>query len=341
MINFKQFKIKDFLELDLRWKLKRIGKHLGINIYPNIFEWKGIKGLYSKFIFFLLFQSLASKKRKFVLEEIQRITKKRNYKKKFLISPPSSGSNYLRGILSSYCELYYNIGNGVPKFNSLTNTWIYSFTPIKHDTLFHQLSRQIIKEQFRDNFLSDEEFYQKMIIFSRYPFIACDLFKFQNENKVILIREPYDWIVSRYTQFEKNNFFKEGEINKKLIRDELNRLNKFLFYWKNNLRKNKDNYIIVKFEELVKESKEYIIKILNFLEYDVKNEDIIDKSIKINSKEFILKNLGVNFTGTRFKDKDAKKINSEKIKQYTEEIIKNLNIKQNYLDLIELNNSKI
>jgi len=107
--------------------------------------------------------------------------KKNKFKKKFLISPLSSGSNSLRGILSSYCELYYKIGNGIPKFNSLTNTWLYSFTPVKHDTLFHQLSHQIVKEKFRDNFLSDYEFYQRLIIFSRYPFLGCDLFKFHNE----------------------------------------------------------------------------------------------------------------------------------------------------------------
>ena len=61
MINFKHFRIKNFLKLDFRWKLKRIGKHLGINIYPTLFELKGFKGLYNDTN--LLFRSIAMKKK--------------------------------------------------------------------------------------------------------------------------------------------------------------------------------------------------------------------------------------------------------------------------------------
>tara|TARA_B100000941_G_C28459072_1_gene529651 strand:+ start:291 stop:1307 length:1017 start_codon:yes stop_codon:yes gene_type:complete len=335
MINFKHFKLKNFLELDLRWKLKRIGKHLGINIYPSFFKWQGLVGIYNKFILNMVFRSLASERKKKIFSEIQRITQNKVYKKNFLVSPPSSGSNYLRGVLSSYCEIYYKIGNGIPKFNSLTNKWIYSFSPIKQDTLFHQLNLQIVKEKFRDKFISDDEFHKRMIIFSRYPFIQSDLFKFEFEKKIILIREPFDWITSRYTQFEKNNFYEEGKINKKLIEDELGRLNNFIIFWKNKL-KDENNFIILKFEEIVKEPNNYIKKVLSFFDYDDKSQEIIDRSIEINSKEFALKNLGVTFTGTRFKDPDIKKKNSEKIKIFTEEIMKNLDIKKNYLDLINL-----
>ena len=339
MINLKYFKLKRFLQLDLRWKLKRIGKHLGLNIYPTFFKWRGLAGLYNKLIFNMVFKSLISEKKKLIFEEIQRITQNGPNKKKFLVSPPSSGSNYLRGIFSSYCEIYYKIGNGIPVFNSLTNRWVYSFSPIKRDTLFHQLNLQIAKEEFRDKFLSDDEFQKKMIIFTRYPFIECDLFKFEFEKKIILIREPYDWITSRYTQFEKNNFYEEGKINKKLIRDELGRLNDFIIFWKNFLKEKekKENFIIIRFEEIVNKPKDYVMKILSFFDYDVDNKEIIERSIEVNSKEFALKNLGVNFTGTRFKNPDIKKKNSEKIKIYAEEVMTELNIKQNYLDFIKLN----
>ena len=63
MINFKHFRIKNFLKLDFRWKLKRIGKHLGINIYPTLFELKGFKGLYNKLIMNLLLDRLLMKKK--------------------------------------------------------------------------------------------------------------------------------------------------------------------------------------------------------------------------------------------------------------------------------------
>lgn len=335
MINFKKFNFKNFKRLDLRWKLKRIGKHLGLNIYPKFFIWKGLKGLYSKFIFNIIFFSLALKKKNQIFEEIISITE--NYSdKNFLISPPSSGSNYLRGILSSYCEIYFKIGNGVPKFDSLTNKWVYSFTPVKRDTLFHQINHQRIKEEFREKFLSDDEFKKKMIVFSRYPFIECDLFKIENNKKVILIREPFSWIVSRYTQFEKNLFYKEGELNLKLINDELYKLNKFIKYWINQIKIKNDKFIILKFEELVNDPNTNVLKILNFYNYDTKDLQIIEKSIHINSKEFALKNLDVKFVGTRFTDPIIAEKKSEKIKDYCNEEIIRLNLMNNYNELISI-----
>lgn len=334
MINLKKFRLRNFLQLDLRWKLMRASKHFGINIYPKFFNWKGYAGLYNKFILHIVFKSLTSEKKKIIFEEIERISKKTKKKKNFLISPPASGTNYLRGVISSYCELYYKIGNGIPKYNSLTNKWIFSFSPFRRDTLFHQLNAQVIKEKFRDKFISDEEFQDRMIIFSRHPFINCDLFKFELEKKIILIREPIDWITSRYTQFEKNNFYEEGKINKKLIKDELNRLNEFILFWKNYIYLKPENLIIFKYEELVKEPKKNIIKILKFFNYDINHNDIIDKSIEINSKEFTLSNLGVNFTGTRFKDVETKKKNYHKISHFVEQIIRDTNLMKNYDQLI-------
>ena len=107
------------------------------------------------------------------------------------------------------------------------------------------------------------------------------------------------------------------------------------------LRNNND---LKRFDKLIKYAKKNKSIVACLIEQGILEKNSkkkIENDFYKLDKEFILKNLGVNFTGTRFKDKDAKKINSEKIKQYTEEIIKNLNIKQNYLDLIELNNSKI
>ena len=336
MLNLKYFKIKNFIKLDLRWKLKRIGKHIGIDLYPKLFRWYGFRGLYSKFIFNLVFFSLAFKKKNEIYEEIVRISKKTNVEKNFLISPPSSGSNYLRGILSSFIEIYYNIGNGIPKFNSLTNEWIYSISPVKRDTLFHHINNQNLKEKFRDKFLSDHEFSRKMIIFSRYPFITCDLFRIKNNKKIILIREPIDWIVSRYTQFEKNIFYKEGEINKKLIDHELYKLNKFLLYWLKNLKENDNNFLIVKFEELVKNPMEKIVQIFKFYDYDTKNHDLVKRSIEVNSKEFALTNLNVKFVGTRFKDPKIKTKNHIKIKDYCYEVINSLELDKNYSEILRL-----
>ena len=218
----------------------------------------------------------------------------------------------------------------------MTNKFIFSFSPIKVDTVFHQLANQKIKEKFREKFLSDDEFHKKMIIFSRYPFIQSDLFKFEFEKKVILIREPYDWITSRYTQFEKNRFYEEGKINKKLIVDELRRLNKFIIFWKNYIKEKKGNFLVIRFEEMIKDPNSCVLKVFSFFDYDISNRKIIDRSLEVNSKEFVIKDLGVNFTGTRFKDPNQKKKNSDKIKLFTEETMKNLDIRNNYKDLINI-----
>ena len=48
-------KIKNFINSDIRWKLRKIGKPLNINIYPIFFYKNGIKSIYSKIVFNLLF----------------------------------------------------------------------------------------------------------------------------------------------------------------------------------------------------------------------------------------------------------------------------------------------
>ena len=58
---------------------------------------------------------------------------------------------------------------------------------------------------------------------------------------------------------------------------------------------------------MIKDPNSCVLKVLNFFDYDVSDHKIIDRSIEINSKEFVLKDLGVNFTGTRFKEKPKKK----------------------------------
>ena len=236
MINLKKFNLKNFINLDIRWKLKRLSKHTGINFYPNFFKWNGIKGIYAKFIFNLVYREHVKIKKKKIYDEIINIVSF-DQGLNFLVSPPSSGSTYLRGIFSSFFEINYKIGNGIPKYDSLTNRWIYSASPIIKDTLFDQISWEKIKEKNREKFISDEEFKKKMIIFSRHPMSQNDLFSFENSKIVILLREPFDWLVSRYTQFEKNIFYEEGQINKKLIIDELGKLNNFILYWSNFIKK--------------------------------------------------------------------------------------------------------
>ena len=116
----------------------------------------------------------------------------------------------------------------------------------------------------------------------------------------------------------------------------MGRLNKFIVFWKNNILEKKGSFLIIKFEEVIKDPKNCVLKVLSFFDYDVNNHKIIDRSLEINSKEFVLKDHGVNFTGTRIKDPNQKINYYVKIKLFTEETMKNLNIMNNYRDLINI-----
>ena len=48
-------KIKNFLKLDIRWKLIRLSKKIHINLYPKEFKVIGIHKWYTKIIFNLIF----------------------------------------------------------------------------------------------------------------------------------------------------------------------------------------------------------------------------------------------------------------------------------------------
>ena len=87
---------------------------------------------------------------------------------------------------------------------------------------------------------------------------------------------------------------------------------------------------------MIKDPNSCVLKVFSFFDYDISNRKIIDRSLEVNSKEFVIKDLGVNFTGTRFKDPNQKKKNSDKIKLFTEETMKNLDIRNNYKDLINI-----
>ena len=100
-------------------------------------------------------------------------------------------------------------------------------------------------------------------------------------------------------------------------------------------KKNKKNLLIIKFKDLVENPRSKILEIFKFYDFNGNpSPDIINRSIEINSKEFTLKNLEVDFKGTRFKNPEDKKVNSQKIKNFSQEIIDNKEILKNYNQLI-------
>ena len=115
-------KIKNFLKnYDIRWKFLIIGKYLGVRLYPAYFNLRGLKSILFKIFFNLIINEKIKKKKKQFLKEIYEIIElKGNQKANFLISSPSSGGNFIRYLLSSYFEIKFNTGNGIPKFDNQT-----------------------------------------------------------------------------------------------------------------------------------------------------------------------------------------------------------------------------
>ena len=63
--------------------------------------------------------------------------------------------------------------------------------------------------------------------------------------------------------------------------------------------------MIIKFEDLVNNSKDNFSNIINFFELEIDN-DKLNKSIYYNSKEFIMSDLKSEFQGTRFTNPEKK-----------------------------------
>ena len=198
-------KINNFFKLDIRWKLKKIGKLINITLYPKYFSQKGIKFIYTKFIFNLIFFSKMMEKRPRIYNNFIKNTANQDKKINSLVSSPGSGSTFVRCMLSSYFELYYKIGNGIPKYNNITNLWVFNDTPIVSGTMWTSVNIDISSKNVPKNdiYYSIKDFEAKKVVFTRYPFSDLDIYKIGNINPVILFREPLDWLLSQYTSVEK------------------------------------------------------------------------------------------------------------------------------------------
>ena len=331
-------KIKNFLKnYDIRWKLIKISNLLRINLYPQKFKFNSIHKLQTKIIFNLIFFSkiLRSKRKnfKFIQDNVEFKSSKIN----FLISTQSSGSNFLRGMINSYFELTNNLGNGIPFYDIGTDRWIYNGSLIFFGDLWKSvnLDRNIKFEQLHDNLKS--EFLAKRIVFSRHPLVNTDLFDLDqdNINPILLIRNPKDWIVSRYIYLENNSYYlnfktSDTEINKKIIQDEFSKLNIFFSYWKKNLN-NKKKYLIIDFDSLVKDPRNLLKKSLEFYNFEQIKDNVLEKSVEYNSQNFVKIFYG-NTNMKRFisTNKEKKLVTQKKINSYIDECLKENSIEEKY-----------
>jgi hypothetical protein len=337
-------KIKNFIKnYDIRWKFLIIGKYLGVRLYPDYFNLRGLKSILFKIFFNLIINEKIKKKKKQFLKEIYEIIElKGNQKANFLISSPSSGGNFIRHLLSSYFEIKFNTGNGIPKFDNQTNKWIFNSSPILSGDLFNFITLERYPLNF--NIIPKEEYIKKKVFLTRYPFrsqkniiLYPTFFKINEMRPIILFREPLEWIISKYCWKENIKFQNTDKIDELYIRHDLDNYDKYLSYWLNYVKNNEsDKYLLIEFKNIINDEKKTFLKILNFLNYELLEEKKIDYILKVNSKEFALENLGTKFMGTRFTDNKKKENVRKKISHFSNGYLEKNNINATYIKLKNL-----
>ncbi len=240
-------------------------------------------------------------------------------------------------MLKSYFELYFKLGNGIPKFDNINNAWIYSSYPIINGDLFNQVDIDYPsnKPDFSIKFYSRKKYFKNSIIFTRYPFTRIDLHKFKLLKFIVLFREPYDWMISYYVHHEKKKFFTKNRINEKIIRHSLLRLKNYYEFWIKFSENNKKKVFFLDYNKLTGKSLKSFTEICKFFHFSVSNKKIISDSVKYNSKKYSLKNIKFKFEGTRFTNKVERKKIQKKISKKVFKEIKLLELDKIYKVLIK------
>ena len=101
-----------------------------------------------------------------------------------------------------------------------------------------------------------------------------------------------------------------------------------------NKENNKD-YLGIEYESLVKESEKNFELILNFFDYDVSNKNLIQDSVKINSKDYTLKYIKADIQGGRFGNVNEKKEVKKKIYSFAKEEIDKYELNDLYKSILD------
>ena len=280
-------KFTKFMNYYLRTKLRKFG------LYPDYFHKTGIKSIYSKLIFFLTFREKMKEIQKINYQKIfgEHCQINKSIKKNFLVSAPSSGSTFARHMFRSYFEIINKVGNGIPKYDSINNQYMFSASPIVHADMHNSIAIKtpitIPEGLYYSNkeFLSDKQFLQTQIIWGRHPLNITDLFDIDDLKPLILIRHPIDQIISVYMKYDNRSEERKKEMDKKLMKAKINQYKKFILYWSNYVAsKSKKDFLVVDYEELTNNTEEIFKKMLNFFNYVI-DDRILKKTIAIHSRE--------------------------------------------------------
>lgn len=262
-----------------------------------------IKNIYIFFLFLKYWISL--------IKKITFLKTKFKYNKlRLIISCPRSGTHILEGAINSYLEKLYNLGDG--KLKDFRGSIYYNIPQ-----QFNFNVKQLLEKKYQNQL---KNFDYRFFIFTHHPIQKSHMLINENIRPIILIRNPVEVIASLtilYLKHRKNFEINETSLNL-LIKNKTQQVVNFYYFWSKELsNKNNKEYIILKFEDLIKNPYQSINKILKFYKVKV-NKKVLRESVNINSKKNILKfykkrnmnkNIYLQFTETskiKFKKKIEK-----------------------------------
>ncbi len=303
MLNKKILKriLNQITTTDIRLKLRFLKNKTGINFYPEIFYKKGLKSLYTRIIFFFLVLEKFYKETRIKYRRVFN-TDFNNVDLKFINSLPRSGTTLLQNIILSERELSNNSGDGIPKYISSSDNFIYN--DLENKT---KIPLNLFEVCYDNPSMYEIRYYNKKVqtydystfYFSHYPISKNDLILNQEKLKqVYLIREPISSSISNLKHvlnFDKFASLKNVNFEKEYIEKKLESIcANYKFYLKHVInQKNNQNIMIVKFENLINTTNETIKKIYNFFNVSFDLE-ILNKAIGIHTKDKTIERLYKN-----------------------------------------------
>ena len=250
----------------------------------------------------------------------------------WLASYPKSGNTWVRSIIASL--IYTN--NGIFDFSLLDK--IKQF-PSK--IFFKDLSNNLSDfNEIAKHWITAQDFINldNQVKFLKTHHIKCKIGQYNFTDKkntlatIYIVRDPRNLVSSISNHYSKSlkdskdflltpkfiaGFKKDGGLERDSIKTLLGTWKEHYKYWK----KNNENFLLIKYEDLIKDTNSELIKIINFLK----------KFIKIETNEIKIKNI---LDTTNFKYLK----NLEKEGKFNENAYENINKKKEFFHLGPNNN---
>ena len=252
----------------------------------------------------------------------------------WLASYPKSGNTWVRSIIASL--IYTN--NGIFDFSLLDKIKQFPskifFKDLSNNLSdFNEIAKHWITAQ---NFINLDN----QVKFLKTHHIKCKIGQYNFTDKkntlatIYIVRDPRNLVSSISNHYSKSlidsknflltpkfiaGFKKDGGLEKNNIKTLLGTWKEHYQYWK----KNNENFLLIKYEDLIKDTNAELIKIINFL----------NKFIKIEINEIKIKNI---LDTTNFKYLK----NLEKEGKFNENAYENIDKKKEFFHLGPNNNWK-